>query len=117
MAHQSPTGLKPQWFHILLALADEDRHGSGIVREVLDLTEGRTRLWPVMLYRSLDAMIAEDLIVELGSAQRPSGASARRRYFRITARGRRALIAEIERLSGLVSVARRKMTAGREIRS
>ena len=51
-----PADMKRHWFFILLSLADRDRHGSGIVRDVLDLTGGELRLWPVTLYGSLDEL-------------------------------------------------------------
>ena len=114
MARSSAYGLKVQWFHILVALADEDRHGNGIVRDVLERTDGQLRIWPVMLYRCLDEMMDEGLVVELTeSEQRPPRESERRRYFRITAEGVRVLAAETERLSTLVEVARSKMVPNR----
>lgn len=103
-------GLKIHWFHILVALADEDRHGNGIVRAVLEETDGQLRIWPVMLYRCLDEMMAQGLVSELmTSDDRPTGESDRRRYFRITEKGLGVLAEETERLSGLVEVARSKL--------
>jgi DNA-binding PadR family transcriptional regulator len=111
MGRNSLHGIKIQWFHILVALADEDRHGNGIVRAVLDETGGQLRIWPVMLYRCLDEMMDEGLVSELTDAdQRPPGESERRRYFRITDEGLGVLARETERLSGLVEVARNKLT-------
>lgn len=104
--------LKPRWFHILLALSDEDRHGSDIVREVFDQTDGELRLWPAMLYGSLDQMIDAGLIRELGEGQRPAEASARRRYFRITTAGRNLLAEEADRMAALARIARRKNVLG-----
>ena len=102
--------LKPQRFHILLALADEDRHGSAIVREVLEQSGGRIRLWPVMLYKSLDKLMETGLIVELTDPEsRPEGASGRRRYFHLTKNGKRVLSDEVERLVALGDSARRKL--------
>jgi len=106
--------LKPRWFQILLALSDQDRHGSDIVREVLEQTGGELRLWPAMLYGSLDQMIDADLIKELGEQERPPDASARRRYFRITQAGRALLSEEADRLAGLARIARRKNVLGEE---
>lgn len=101
--------LKPRWFQILLALSDQDRHGSDIVREVLEQTDGDLRLWPAMLYRSLKQMAAEDLIAEVKDAEsRPAGASAKWRYFRITHQGRQVLAAEADRLTALARIARAK---------
>ena len=111
MGRNSPHGIKIQWFHILVALADEDRHGNGIVRDVLERTNGQLKIWPVMLYRCLDEMIEQGLVSELfDSTERPPGESERRRYFRITEEGLGVLAGETERLSSLVEVARSKLT-------
>ena len=56
----TPT-LKPQWFQILLAVADHELHGLGIMKEVLEQTDGQMRLWPAMLYGSLKKMVDADL--------------------------------------------------------
>lgn len=110
MGRSSQRGIKTHWFHILVALADEDRHGNGIVREILEKTEGQLRIWPVMLYRCLDEMTDEGLVTELTDAEdRPPGKSERRRYFRITKKGLSVLSEETERLSALVDIARSKM--------
>lgn len=101
--------LSPHRFHILVALADRDLHGSGIVRDVLDQTDGALRLWPATLYGLLDELEGEGLIAELTGADRPEGVSERRRYYRITPAGRSALAAETSRLSGLVGVAERRL--------
>jgi len=110
MGRSSTHGLKVHWFHILVALADEDRHGNGIVREVLERTGGQLKIWPVMLYRCLDEMMEGGLIVELTELEdRPPRESERRRYFRITKEGLGVLAEETERLSALVDVARSKL--------
>ena len=102
--------VKPRWFQILLALSDQDRHGSDIVREVLEQTAGELRLWPAMLYRSLDLMASEGLIAELKDPDtRPEGASAKWRYFRITHEGRQVLAFEADRLTALARLARAKI--------
>ncbi len=116
MGRRNQQGIKIHWFHILVALADDDRHGNGIVREVLDKTGGQLRIWPVMLYRCLDEMMEVGLVSELtDSEQRPSGESERRRYFRITEEGLGVLAEETDRLSELVSVARSKMVPSRAL--
>ena len=94
--------LKPQWFHILLALAGEEQHGYGIMQEVLERTMGKVHLWPATLYGSLKRMIEADLIEESSKRPRPELDDARRRYYRLTALGRQVLDAECERLQGLV---------------
>ena len=106
--------LTPAVLNILLALADKERHGYGIMREVEERTEGQTRLGPGTLYGSIKRMLADGLIEE--SAERPDPAmdDQRRRYYRITDFGRRVAAAEAERLSGLVETARaRKLLRGR----
>ena len=101
--------LKPRWFQILLALSDQDRHGSDIVREVLEQTDGGLKLWPAMLYRSLEQMADQGLIAELKDPEsRPAGASAKWRYFRITHEGRQVLATEADRLMALARIARAK---------
>ena len=89
--------MKEHWFLILLALASEDLHGHGVIRSVLDETDGDVRLWPVTLYSSLDDLSERGWIRELGEGERPDGASAKRRYFRITGVGRSALADEARR--------------------
>src|SRR6476661_7678693 len=99
--------LRRHWFFILLSLAERDRHGSGIVRDVLDLTGGELRLWPVTLYGSLDELRENGWIRELGAAPEPDEDRGHRRWFRITPQGRRALLAEMERMRSLVAFAQR----------
>jgi DNA-binding PadR family transcriptional regulator len=94
--------LKPQWFHILLALAGEEQHGYGIMQEVLERTMGKVHLWPATLYGSLKRMIDAELIEESSKRPRPELDDARRRYYGLTSFGRQVLDAECERLQGLV---------------
>ncbi len=104
--------LKPHWFQILLALAAEDRHGSGIMRAVLDQTGGTVRLWPVMLYNSLEQMTDAGLIHEVAGNDRPTE-SERRRYYRITRAGRKALADDAERMANLAKAAKAQLSAKR----
>ena len=104
----APAALEPHWFQILLALADRDLHGLGIMKEVLERTGGRMRLWPGMLYRALGRLADLNLVLEV---EPPAGAmvsGGRPRFFRLTPAGRRACAAEAERLAGFVEVARRR---------
>jgi DNA-binding PadR family transcriptional regulator len=94
--------LKPQWFHILLALAGEEQHGYGIMQEVLERTLGKVHLWPATLYGSLKRLIEAELIAESNKRPKPELDDARRRYYRLTTLGREVLDAECERLQGLV---------------
>jgi DNA-binding PadR family transcriptional regulator len=105
--------LTPAVLHILLALADEERHGYGIMREVEGRTGGQTRLGPGTLYGSIKRMLADGLIEESDERPDPTMDDQRRRYYRITVFGRRVAGAEAERLSGLVETARaRKLLPG-----
>lgn len=101
--------LSPHRFHILAALASRDLHGSGIVRDVLDQTDGALRLWPATLYGTLDELAREGLIQELDAGERPEGTSQKRRYYRITSAGRGALTREAERLQSLAGQAFRRL--------
>ena len=93
-------------FHILLALAPEERHGYAILAEVEGLTEGEIQLEPGTLYRALHRMLEDGWVVE--STRRPAADQddERRRYYRLTPAGRRVAMAEAERLQRLVNVAR-----------
>jgi DNA-binding PadR family transcriptional regulator len=95
-------------FHILLALADEDRHGYGIMRQVEQQTEGRMRLGPGTLYSSIQALLEEKFIEEVDSRDDAEPGRERRRYYRLTSAGRKATCAEAERLAAVLRVARAK---------
>lgn len=100
--------LLPAVFHIMLALADGERHGYGIKREVEIRSGGIISLGPGTLYGTLRRMLAEELIEECGERPDPVGGDVRRRYYRLTEFGRRLAAAEAERLETLVRVARAK---------
>ncbi len=100
--------LTPAVLHILLALADGERHGYGIMREVEERTGGETRMGPGTLYGSIKRMLADGLIEESDERPDPAMDDQRRRYYRITDFGRRVTGAEAERLQSLVSAARAK---------
>ena len=98
--------LKTAWFHILLALADEPRHGYAIRSSVEELTDGSVRLWPAMLYGSIRQMGESGLLEPLEGDADPDE-DGRRRYYRLTPLGRQVLVAETERLRSLVEFAER----------
>jgi len=100
--------LTPLTYQILLALADQDRHGYGIIKEIEARAGASSTPSSGALYLALQRMEAEDLVAE--SAKRPGGAGddARRRYYRLTARGRALARGESARLAGLVETAREK---------
>ncbi len=100
--------LPPHWFQILLSLADDDRHGLGIMNDVLERTGGQMKLWPGMLYRNLSRLADEGLVVEVEAPARAESGGGRPRYYRITAAGRRACAAEAGRLASFVEAARKK---------
>jgi DNA-binding PadR family transcriptional regulator len=100
--------LTPAVFHVLLALADEDRHGYGIMLEVAARTKQRVMMGPGTLYGTLKRMLESGLIEECGERIDPDLSNERRRYYRITRHGRRAAAAEAERLQALVGMARAK---------
>jgi DNA-binding PadR family transcriptional regulator len=102
--------LKPHWFYILLALADGDRHGLAIARDVQALSDGAVRLWPATLYGSLEALRARRWIDEV--SEHPQEESERKRYYRLTRAGRHVLTDEAERLGRLARLARARVRTG-----
>src|ERR1700730_18335328 len=104
----SPTPLTPAVFHILLAIADGERHGYGIMQEVSARTDGKVILGPGTLYGTINRMLEAGLIEESGERSDPALNHERRRYYRITRKGRRAAVTEAQRLQELLRVARAK---------
>jgi DNA-binding PadR family transcriptional regulator len=103
-----PSPLPPHWFQILLALADHDLHGLGVMNEVLDRTGGAMRLWPGMLYRNLGKLVDDGLVVEIETPPDAPNAGGRPRFYRLTPLGRRACALEARRLAAFVEAARQK---------
>ena len=102
--------MKNRVYLILLALADADLHGLGIARAVQELSDGQTRLWPASLYGTLDELEETGFIEELDDPRRrPADASDKKRFYRLTRAGHRALAAETDRLASLVKVARSRL--------
>lgn len=100
--------LTPAVMHIVLALADRELHGYAIMGEVERLTDGRFSLGPGTLYRSLQRMVRDRLIVESEGPMDPEWNDERRRYYRLTPLGREIGRTEAERLAALVRIARRR---------
>jgi len=90
--------------HILLALASEDRHGYGIMREVARQSDGRYKLGPGTLYDNLQKLLDQGIVEE--RATRSPGDDPRRRYYRLSRFGRGLLATEIARLEGVVREAK-----------
>src|SRR6201996_8882933 len=101
--------LTPPVFHILLALADEERHGYGIMQDVARQTGEALQLGPGTLYGCLKRMLAAGLVVESDERPDPALDDERRRYYRMTALGKRTVRAEAQRLAGAVTVAMSKL--------
>ncbi len=97
--------LPPATFHILLALADQDRHGYAIIQDVAERTGGELKLSAGTLYRSIQRMLKHGLIVEPRERPSPEDDDERRRYYRITALGTAVAKAEARRLSQLLKMA------------
>lgn len=104
MPKQKLNPLPSAAFQILLSLADGDRHGYAIMRQVADQTGGRMRLGPGTLYSSIQALLEEELIEDLA----PKPGHERRRYYRLTSAGRKLARSEADRLAGVLRIARAK---------
>lgn len=96
--------LSPPAVHILLALASEDRHGYGIMQEVLRQSEGKYRIGPGTLYDNLQRLMEQGIVEQ--TATRARNDDPRRRYYRLTGFGRGLFAAEVERLDAMVHRAR-----------
>jgi DNA-binding PadR family transcriptional regulator len=104
--------LTPAVFHILLALADQDRHGYAIILDIVERTDGAMRLGTGTLYTAISRLLEQGLIEE--SDERPAADEddERRRYYRLTLFGRDVANAEARRLAALVKMARSRGITG-----
>jgi DNA-binding PadR family transcriptional regulator len=93
-------------FHILVSLADRDRHGYAVMQDVLERTDGALRLSPSSLYASIRRLLEQGLIEELAERPDPANDDERRRYYRLTRIGRAVAAAEARRLERLLRDAR-----------
>ena len=100
--------LTPAIAHILLAVADRDRHGYAIMQEIERITDGAVLMGPGTLYGTIKRMMASGLLEETDDRPDPALDDERRRYYRATELGRAVLEAETARMSALVSAARAK---------
>ncbi|MEE8147372.1 MAG: PadR family transcriptional regulator [Longimicrobiales bacterium] len=94
--------LKPAVFQILVSLADEERHGYAIIKEVERRTDGEVVILAGALYRFLGRMLEDDLIRESEERPAPEADDTRRRYYHITDFGRAVAVAEVDRLERLL---------------
>jgi DNA-binding PadR family transcriptional regulator len=104
--------LRPAALHILLALAQGEQHGYGIMQNVEQFTAGTVRLGPGTLYRTLRTLMDDGLIAESALRPDPEQDDERRRYYRLTPRGQRLLRQETARLDALVRLARARGVLG-----
>src|SRR6204780_2860604 len=93
-------------FHILMAVADEDRHGYAIIQDVAARTDGALKLSAGTLYRSIQRMLEQGLVIETQERPAPELDDERRRYYRITPLGAAVAKAEATRMAKLVKWAR-----------
>lgn len=98
--------LNKDTFHILIALADQDRHGYSILLDISSRTDGQIRLSPSSLYAAIRRLLETGLIEELDERPDPDHDDERRRYYRLTGLGRAVAIAEGRRLERLLKDAR-----------
>ena len=105
--------LPPAQLHILLALADGEKHGYAVMSEVEQMTEGEVSMGPGTLYGAIKRMLNADLIEESDNRPDPELDDERRRYYRVTGYGARVLTAELARLEQLVRAAEAKKVASR----
>ena len=98
--------LPTAFFHILVALADRDRHGYSIMQDVSVRTDGKVRLSAGTLYSAVRRMLEQGLIEELRDRPDPSSNDERRRYYRLTRLGRRVALAEARRVNDMLTQAR-----------
>jgi DNA-binding PadR family transcriptional regulator len=104
--------LTPAVLHILLALADGEKHGYSIMQEVEQITDGRVKMGPGTLYGTIKRMLQKGLIEETDDRPDPALDDERRRYYRLTGFGQRVVYAEVQRLQQLVTVAHAKHIPG-----
>ncbi len=103
---QSP--LTAAMFHVLLALADGEKHGYAILKEVASQTEGEVQLSTGTLYGIIKRLLNDGLIVELTTRPAAEDDDSRRRYYQLTAEGRAVAVSEAQRLEKLLARARSK---------
>jgi DNA-binding PadR family transcriptional regulator len=106
--------LQPAVFHILMVLAEGDNHGYAVIGAIAARTDGRVKIGPGTLYRSVQRMLEDGLVTEIDERPAPEEDDERRRYYRITPFGRKAAMAETERLADLVKLARSSGLAPRK---
>jgi DNA-binding PadR family transcriptional regulator len=100
-------------FHVLLALADGERHGYAIMQEVAEHTGGRMKMGPGTVYGTIKRLLEAGLIEESDERPDPQMDDERRRYYRLSGVGQRAVRAEAQRYAEVAAVARGKRLIGK----
>lgn len=100
--------LTPAMFHVLVALADGDKHGYAVLKDVKRRTDGAVRLSAGTLYAVLKRLLDDGLIVEADERPDPALDDERRRYYQLSGLGRRVAVAETERMERAIALARAK---------
>src|SRR5579871_1654462 len=104
----SQSGMTPAMFNVLIALADGDKHGYAVLKEVAEHTAGAVQLSTGTLYVLIKRLLEDGLITEVtGRAGAPRD-DQRRRYYRLTAEGRALAVEEARRLEKVLARARAK---------
>jgi DNA-binding PadR family transcriptional regulator len=106
---QRSAALTAAEFQVLIALADGERHGYAIGKEIAERTDGQVKLGPATLYTVIRRLLANGFIDEEGARPDPELDDERRRYYRLTARGRRAAVGEARRLEATAKQAHAKL--------
>lgn len=101
--------LTPATFQILVALADGEKHGYAIIKEVARRTDGQVRLRAGTLYTAIRRFVDDGLVVESDERPDPALDDERRRYYRLTDRGRAVAMAEMQRMAATLAQARAKL--------
>ena len=107
--------LRPAVFHILVVLADGERHGYAIKQEVEKRTDGVVKMGPGTLYESIQRMLDRGLVAESSSRPQPEADQAQRRYYRLSKFGREVLQAEVTRLGAIVDEARESLLGAKPV--
>jgi DNA-binding PadR family transcriptional regulator len=105
--------LSPAMFHVLVALADGEKHGYAILKEVARSTGGRVHLGPGTLYAVIRRFVDEGLIAESDERPDPALDDERRRYYRLLDSGRHVVLAELGRMEQAIALARNKHLVAR----
>ena len=105
--------LTPAMLQVLVALADGDKHGYAIIKDVSRRSAGKVQLRAGTLYTVIKRFVADGLVAESAERPDPSLDDERRRYYRLTDRGRAVAVAEAERLTAVLKDARAKLAVKR----